>query len=199
MPDIEKDLDKERDDRCFPVTREIMKEMASGLVASDASQVKHTDLIMKSIALFLSSDLNVTEDTPYVPQLILGTLAGLNKTAHECTVIPIDDARYSVIAGKILSIVSEAEVTLGTVTPEQTEKDFTPVKEKLNALFAEEKLTLLELKYILDNIFDAFKDYQEKLGHQIDDSMKRAEQKLFKVEFMSDITMKQLNEVLIKK
>lgn len=199
MSEIEKDLDKERDDRCFPVTRAIMKEMADGLVASDASQVKHTDLIMKSVALFLGSDLNVTTDTPYVPQLILGALAGLNKTAHECAIIPIDDERYSVIAGKILTIVSDANVSLGAVTPDQTVADFSPVKEKLNALFAEEKLTLLELKYILDNIFDAFKDFQEKLGHHIDGSMKRAEEKLFKVELMSDVTMKQLNEVLMKK
>lgn len=199
MPDIEPDLEKVRDEKCIPVTRAILKEMATGLVASDSSQVTHTDLIMKSLSLFLSSDLNITTDTPYVPQLILGVLAGLNTTVHSCQVIPIDDARYSVIAGKILSIVSDANVRLGSVKPEESAEDFSPVKEKLNKLFADEKLTLLELKYIMDNIFDAFKDFQEKLGHSIDDSVKRAEQKLFKVEAMSDVTMKQLNDVLTAK
>lgn len=193
------DLEKERDDRCIPVARGVLKEMAGTLVASDASQVNYNDLMLKTLSAFLDADLNLTTDTPYVPQLLLGVLAGLNRSVHLCKVIEIDDARYSEIASKILTIVSEANVTFGEITPEQSHADFVPVIEKLNDLFAEEKLTTLELKYIMDNIFDAFKEFSQKLDNSITDSTKRAEQKLFGVEFMEDISMKRLNEVLIKK
>ena len=196
----ELDLEKLRDERCIPVTREIMSEMATTLVASDASKVGYNDIILKSLGAFLKADLNITFEVPYVPQLILGALAGLNKAVHECEIIPIDDARYSAIAGRILTILSEAEVDLVVLEKQkESDVDFSSVKKELNKLFKENKLTLLEVQYIMDNIFDAFKEFQAKLGESVDDSTKRAEQKLFKVKDMTEITLKMLDKVLTEK
>jgi len=193
---MDKDLEKIRDDRCVPIAREILKEMAGGLVASNAGTVNYDELVLKSLSLFLKSDLNITTETPYITQLLLGVFAGLNRTIHECTILPVDDARYSVIANKILSIVSDGNVRLGAVTPEQSIEDFTIIKVKLNELFAEEKLNLLEIKYIMDNMFDAFKDFSGEYAKSVESSVKRAELKLFGVENMDEISIKKLDEIL---
>ena len=196
--DVEIDYEKLRDDKCIPVARTIMSEMATTLVASDASEVNYNDLMIKSLALYLSSDLNLTTETSYVPQLVLGALSALNKAVHECT-LPMDDARYSIIAGKVLTILSEANIPLVVATKEESNIDTSSMTEKLNALFAEEKLNLIEVKYIMDNILDAFTEFSDKLNDSITDLTKRAEQKLFKVDFMNEITMKMLNDVLMAK
>lgn len=190
------DLEKIRDERCFPIARLILKEMAPSLVSASADTVNYDDLVLKSLSLFLGADLNVTTETPYITQLLLGVFSGLNRTIHECTVIPIDDARYSSIASKILQIVSDGNVRLGSVTPEESIEDFTIIKVKLNELFAEEKLNLLEVRYIMDNMFDAFKDFSDKYSESIESSVKRSELKLFGVNNMNEVSLKQLDGIL---
>lgn len=194
----EQNVEKIRDERCIPIAQNILSKMAGGLISADADKVNYDDLVLKSLGLFLDADLNVTTETPYVTQLLLGAFAGLNRTIHECTIIPVDDARYAAIGNKILGILSDANIRMGNVTLEQSQEDFAGIKEKLNVLFAEEKLNLLEIKFIMDNMFDAFKDFSGEYAKSIESSIKRAETKLFGVQTMDEIGMKKLDEILMQ-
>lgn len=191
------DLGKLRDEKCIPVARDVMLAMAELMIPENASEkIDYNPLALKILQLELDADLNVTTEQPFVDQLILGALSGLNKTVQASAYIPIDDIRYGNIARKILVILNEGNVTLGNVTPEQTEADFAPVKEKINALFAEEKLMLIEVKYVMDNIFQSFAKVGNIVTESISQSMKSAEEKLWGVEDLTDVCLKQVDEVL---
>lgn len=191
------DLEKQRDDKCIPVARAILADMALDLIPEDANvKIDYNPIVGKILQREMDADLNITTEVSYIFQLLLGAFAGLNLTAQSCTTTPADDVRYGSIAKKILGIVSEANVGLTPATPEETIADFAPVKEKLNVLFAEEKLSMLEVKYIMDNIFDALKTVEQIVAAQVQDATDRAEAKLFGVEFKSDLSLKQVDDVL---
>jgi hypothetical protein len=198
MNDTTLDLDKVRDEKCIPIAREVMKDIATTLLPEDANVlIDYNPIILKVLQRNLDNDLNIKIETPYVFQLILGALAGLNKTVQECTAVPIDDIRYGKIGNKILSILAESNIRLGNVTPEEVDADFADVKVKINELFSEEKLSMMEVKYIMDNIFEAFKVMNAGFNQSLENSVERAEAKLLGIEFMSDLTMKKLNDVLV--
>lgn len=196
-PVVEPDLDALRDEKCFPVARTMFADIATDMVPEDANEkIDYNPIVIKLLSHSFEADLNLTTENPYVIQLMLGVLSGLNGTVQECDILPIDDVRFGRISRSILQIVSEANVTLGTVTPEQTKADFAPVKEKLNTLFAEEKLTWLEVKYIMDAMFEAFTAVNTAFSSSIETSLQKTEEKILGVEHMSDITMKKLDAVL---
>lgn len=191
------DLERVRDDRCIPVARAILSDMASDLIPLDANEkIDYNPVVLKMLQRAYDADLNIQIENSYVLQLILGLLSGLNMVVQKCNILPIDEVRYGNIARQILHIISEANLPMGNSTPEKTLEDFAGVKEKINSIFAEEKLTLLELKYVMDNIFDSFKTVTSLFNVNIERSSEKAEAKLFKVEAMSDVTMKKLDDVL---
>lgn len=191
------DLEKLRDEKCIPVARQVIVDMVSGLLPEDANEkMDYNPLVLKMLQLSLDADLNLTSETPYLIQLILGAFSGLNKTVQEVATVPIDEVRYAAIGVKILNIMADANVTLGSVTPDQTTADFAAVKEKVGTLIAEEKLNLMELKYIMDNIFDSFRTVSSLYEASIEKQTSKAEAKLFGVEDMSDLSLKRLDEVL---
>ena len=192
-----KNADELRDDKCFPVARAMFALIAANMIPEDASKSVDFNPVVKSLLqLGVDTDLNLTTENPYVYQLMLGQLAGLNVSVQGAVMTPIDDVRYGRIAKQILQFVADANVTLGPVTQDQTVADFAPVMEKINALFAEEKLTMIEVKYIMDNIFDSFSHVQNGYTGIVEASMKQAEEKLWKVTDMSDISLQQVDKVL---
>lgn len=196
-PVVSVDLEKVRDDRCIPIARAVMNDMVDQLLPEDANvKIDYDSLIKSILQKNLDADLNITIETPYVFQLILSALAGLNKTVQTCDMLLIDDARYAAIGRKILAAVAVADVRLVNATSEEVDEDFAPVKAKIDAIFTKEKLSMLEVKYIMDNIFSGFETVSNGFARALEKSSERAEAKLFGIESMSDLTMKRLQEVL---
>ncbi len=187
----ERDLEKERDARTFPVAQAVLEGIAKGLF--DDEGVKNVSLA--TLELTLSQDLNVSQDMTYIPQLILGVLSGANATVQKCTTVPLDTERYKAVSKKILVILAEAKLPLG-IKADEIDAAFAGVKEKLDALFLEEKLNSLETKYIMDSIFDAFALFNNTLSNSIEVSVDRATAKVFCLESTTDLTMKKLDDVL---
>ena len=192
------DLDKLRDEKCIPIAREVLADMATSLVAEDANdKIDYNPIILKILKKALDNDLNISMEVPYLFQLILGVFSGLNSAVQKTSPVPIDDVKYGAVAKKILSMVSEANVRMGGVTPEETATDFAPIMEKLNAYFKEQNLSFLEIKYVMDNIFQSFTRVNNLFNENLAGNSARAEAKLFGIESMSDLTMRRLNDVLI--
>ena len=185
------DLEKIRDEKCFPIAQAVMEGIAKGLLEEEG--VKNTAMGM--LELMLGQDLNISQDVTYIPQLILTILSGANATIQKCVVTPLDTERYKGIAKKILTILAEAKLPMD-VKPDQVDTAFVGVKEKFEALFAEEKLNSLETKYIMDSIFDAFAALNNKFSNAIEMSTEQGTAKALGLEFTSDLTMKKLDEIL---
>lgn len=193
----ELDLDKVRDEKVVPVAHAVLNDMALLMVPEDASEkVDYNPIVLKILERTLDADFNIATENTYLFQLLLGALSGLNQAVQGCRYVRIDDVRYGKIGKKILSILATADIPLVGATPEEIVKAFEPVQEQLNVLIVEEKLTLIEVKYIMDNIFSGFDMVNSGFNASVADSSARAEAKLFGIETMPDLTMKQLNQVL---
>lgn len=189
-------LDKLRDEKCFPIAQAIMEEMATGLIPEDANPTfSYEGITIKALSAFFDADLNVGTEAAYVPQLILGVLSGLNNAAHSCELTPIDYVRYNILGRKILDIVAKAHVELN-VTKDKEEAAFANIKEQVQQLFTEEKLNGLEVKYVMENIFDSFKAFNNLLAGSLEKSTERAEAKAFGIMSMDELTMKGLDGFL---
>ena len=189
----EKTAEEIRDEKCFPVTQAILEGMAKNLLEEDG--VKNT--AVATLSLLLEQDLNVTTDVSYIPQLILGALSGINATVQVCDMAPLDEETYNNVAKKILGILAEAKIKIG-FNPDEVSTVFAGIKDKLSALFLEEKLNSLEVKHIMDNILSAFNAFNNMLASSIEMSSEKATAKLFELDATSDLTMKKLDEVLKK-
>lgn len=195
---VEPDLEKLRDEKCIPVARGILVDMATDLIPDDANvEVNYLPVIMKMLKRTLDADTNLTIDNPYIFQMIKGVLVALNVTVQQLKPsTSIDDVRYGAIAKKILSMVAVADIGLTPKTPEEVEVSFAPIKEQLQALFDSEKMSWMEIKYVMDNIFAAFEDASGLFNRKVEAFLEKAEAKAMGVEFMSDITMSKLDAFL---
>lgn len=191
------DLDKVRDEKCIPIAREILKDMTTDLVGEN-EVADFKPLILKTLKRTLDADLNIAMEVPYLFQLILGVLSGLNGAVHKSSPVKIDDVRYASIVRRLLTMVSDANIKMGAVTPEESAKEFEPLVSKFNDLFSAENLSFVEIKYVMDSIFDSFKSATDLFNKSLEESSQKAEAKLFGVDTMSDLTMGKLNSVLIE-
>ena len=193
------DLDALRDERCTPVVKLVMNDLASDLIpeeSEDEGKIDTRALAGKVLTHMCEADLNTTTDTPYVPQLILGLLAGLNACVQKATVFPIDEKRLNVIARKIIANLAEQAQTIDvTKKYEDAPEQYDGVMAFLNDIFAAEELTYIEIKYVMDKILMSFSVLNNLVSGSLEDSMRRAEEKLFGMP-MGDITMKKLDDVL---
>lgn len=196
---IQPDLDQIREDRCVPIARAMLAEMVTKLLPEDANLVvDYNPIVLKMLELGLEADLNITTEVPYIPQLILGAFSGLNLVVQGMTTVPMDEVRYAQIGSKILGFLAAANVRMDKTTPDTIAEDFAEAKEQIQSLIDEEKLTLMELKYIMDNVFDSFKLVVNLYTGSVEKSMEQAEAKALGVESLTDLTMKRLDEVLKK-
>lgn len=191
-----KNLDQLRDEKCFPIVREIFKDVAGELI-QETETPDYNPLILKMLKKTLEADLNITIEVSYVFQVILGMLSGLNSAIQRSSPVKIDDARYASIARRILTIVSDANVRLGSVTVEESKADFEPVVTKVNDLFLAENLSFVEIKYVMDSIFESFKNVNNLFSTNLESSIKRMEAKVLGIGSMDELTMQKLNSVLI--
>lgn len=191
------DLEKLRDEKCIPLANEIVVDMAKEMMPEDANiKADYGPIATKIMQKFLDANTNITTENEYVFQLILGAFAGLNSAIQDVDVLPVDNKRYGAIAVKVIEILANSGIEFGPTPKEKTKEVYSVLVPELNKLFAEEKMTILEVKYVSDAIFESFKTVQSLVGKSVEASMKRAEEKLFNVDDMSDITMKKLDDVL---
>ncbi len=189
-------LDKVRDEKCVPIARQIFSDLVTDLLPKDTNPIDLNPLAIKILGYGRDGDLNIASEVSYVFQLVLGVLTALNTTVQKATTTPIDEVRFFNIGSKILDIVSKANVKIGNVTPDETTADFAPILEQINTLFAEEKLTLIEIKYVMDNVFNLFTVVNNVVSGSIEKSSEMAEAHLFGVEAMSDLTLGRLDSIL---
>lgn len=193
----EQDLEKLRDEKCVPVAQGMLGDIAEKLMPENANdKIDYNPVILALQQRTLDADLNVAMEVPYVFQLLTGALQALNTTVQTCTFVEADDIRYGAIGKKILGILAASGVKLVDVKPEDIATLYAPVKEQLQALFNEEKLTWLEIKYIMDNIFDAYGDVENAFMQILKQNGDKATAKLLGVPFVSDLGLKKLDEVL---
>lgn len=195
---VEPDLEKERDDRVIPVVRGFLVDMAAQMIPEDANkEVNYLPVSLAMLKRALEADLNITTDNAYAFQMIKGVFVGLSATVQQLKPsTEIDDVRFGRIAKQILGIVAAADIGLTPKTPEEVEASFASIKEQLQALFDAEKLSWMEIKYIMDNIFAAFEDVTNLFNRKVESALESAEAKAMGVEFMSDLTMSKLDTFL---
>lgn len=191
------DLEQLRDEKCIPLANSIVSDMAKEMMPEDANEkVDYTGIATKIMQKFLDVDTNITTENEYVFQLILGAFAGLNAAIQDLDVLPVDNKRYGKIATQVIEILANSGIEFGPLPKEKIKETYSVLIEPLNKLFKEENLTILEVKYISDAIFESFKTVQSLVGKSVEGSLKKAEEKLFNVDDLSDITMKKLDDVL---
>jgi hypothetical protein len=186
----EKNLDVLRDEKCVPVAQAILGELSAGLMKEDL-----TELILKALSVELAADLNVSQEVAYIPQLILGVLAGYNASIQKIELVN-DDVRYNDIASKILAIIAKANIRMVSVKPEDVIADFGPALEELKGLFATEKLSRMEVEYIRDNIFNQFTSLNNGIGRSIESATSKVEAKMLGIESLDELSLQKLDSVL---
>lgn len=191
--EVNHDLEAVRDEKCVPLARAILTDLAAGLFP-ESGAMDYTPLTTQGLEKLLAADANVTTEVPYVYQLVFAGFGIINTAIQAAPTEPIDDARYGRIARQLLTILASANVTLTNKTPDETE--MAPVKEQVIALITAEKLTTMEVNYVVGNLIAAFNTAQNHAQGALEANIKRAEEKLFKIEDMSDLSMKGIDEVL---
>lgn len=187
------DLDALRDAKCVPIARAILNDLAVGLFP-ETGEMDYPALTKQGLERLLETDANVTTEVPYVYQLSLAGLTGLNLAIQAAPLEPMDDIRYSRIARQLMGILAVSNVTLTAKTPDEAEGG--PLKEQVAALIAAEKLTKIEIDYIVNNLFAAFNTAQNYAQMTLEGAMKKAEEKLFGIGDMTELGMKKLDDVL---
>jgi hypothetical protein len=188
------DLEKKRDEVCGPLSKTILTEISTDLVNSKDN---HKGLVMKTLALMLDANLNVTTEVSYIPQLLLRNLSGLNAMMQSCTLIPTDEERCGDVANKILALLATQDIDTTLTDKDEIIKQYEPLKEKLNQLFSDENVTELELDHIKDMIFNSFTSFNNTLLSSIEEATEKAQLKSFGIEFKTDLTLKKLDEFLL--
>lgn len=187
------DLEAQRDEKCVPIAHAILIDLAAGLFP-ESGTLDYPGLTKQGLERLLEADANVTTEVPYVYQLVFAGFGLINTALQAATTEPVDDARYSRIARQLLGILATANLTLTNQTPDEAE--LAPVKEQVAALVAQEKLTSIEVSYLVTNLHAAFSTAQNYAQISLEASLKKAEEKLYGIEDMTDLTMKKLDAVL---
>jgi hypothetical protein len=193
-----KNLDQMRDDKCIPLAKSLFKDVADLITPDDANvKIDFNPIVTKFLEKTLAADTNILMENTYVEQLMLSIFSRLNRVAQTCSVVPIDDIRYGRIQKQILQIVA-GDVDNLTLGKEEKGEDveFTSIKEKIDELVVAEKLSMMEVKYIMDNIFTSFDTVTKTFNMSVEIQVKNANAKLFGIDDMMNLSMKKLDETL---
>lgn len=192
-------LDQLRDEKVVPVARGVLVDMATDLLPNTADEsADYSGMVTKVMQRVLDADLNIVQENSYLFQLLLGVTASLNKTVNTMELASIDEQRYMDIGRKMLSILATANIPMGgaTMTLEEETAAFAPVKDQLSQLFTTEKLNLMEVQYIMNQIFDSFNAVQNTFMVTVANFAQKAEAKALGLEDYGDLSMKKINDVL---
>lgn len=192
------DLDKLRDEKMIPLAKMVINDLAVGMIPSANVQGDFKDIVMKILQRSLDADCNITTENPYLMQLITTVFGQLTTVMLSCDMVQPDDIRYAALSKEVLSIIATEDIAIGATDEKVFTESFTNVKVRLNEMFAREKLTFFEVKYIMTNIMQSFSVVQDTFSSGVQNSVKRMEEKILGIADMSDLTMKQLDAALVK-
>lgn len=192
------DLEADRDARVAPVAQGVLEDIATETtIASADNKTDFTGIISKLVNRTLDADLNLTTENPYIFQLVLGTYGALSNVIQSSKMVAIDDLRFSRIGAQILTLLANAKVPMGTkVKTEDQIAALQAIVPDLEAIWAAENLTWLEIKHILEGVFRSLKALESNFSTNIDAAVKIMECKILGIADMSDLTMKKLDETL---
>lgn len=193
MENSQTDLGKEQTDRVLPVAQGVLEDMATMLIPEDGVSFDMAPLELATIHRMLVGDLNITTEVPLAFQYVVSGLTGLTQALAECTYYePHTQADYAAASRKILAIITKAQLG-DTATAAESLKS---AKAELEALFAEKKLSAIDVRYIVNSIMSSYQTMQLGAEKSIEESMARAQAKAFGVEDTVDVTVGQLDKYL---
>lgn len=192
------DLEAVRDARVVPVAQGVLEDIASeAAIANIENQSDISGVMSKILIRTLEADLNLTTENTYVFQLVLGAYGALSSVIQNSKMREIDEARFARIGSQVLGILAKANVPMGTkVKSEDQVAALEALKPELEAVWAAEDLSWLEIKYVLEGVFRGLKTVENNFSVNVEMSLKRMEAKILGVADMSDVTMKKLDETL---
>lgn len=192
------DLEALRDEKVIPVARGVLVDMAGEISSTDVNEdTDFTSILVKILRRGLAADLNLVTDNPYVFQLILGSYSAFSSIIQKCKFSEAQDIRYSNIGRELMGILSSTDVPMGTkVTAKEQEAAFEAVQDQIQAIVDREKLTWLEMKYIMEGLFRSLKSTEQLYNNNVDLSVKRMEAKILGLEDITDLTMSKLDATL---
>lgn len=192
------DLEAVRDARVVPVAQGVLEDIASeAAIANIENQSDISGVMSKILIRTLEADLNLTTENTYVFQLVLGAYGALSSVIQNSKMREIDEARFARIGSQVLGILAKANVPMGTkVKSEDQIAALEALKPELEAVWAAEDLSWLEIKYVLEGVFRGLKTVENNFSVNVEMSLKRMEAKILGVADMSDVTMKKLDETL---
>lgn len=197
-PEVTPDPEKERDVRAVPVAHGVLEDLAGLNSVSDVQdRSEFTNVIVKILKRSLEADLNVALDNPYVFQLALGAFGAFNQFIQSCKMAESENKRYSTIAHEMMVLFADAKVPMGMqVKTEEQVAALESIRPQIEEIFAREMLTKLEVSYILEGLMNALKITHQVFSDNVKQAVDRMEAKILQVEFVSDLTMKQLDATL---
>lgn len=195
---VVRDYEKERDDRVIPVAVGVISDIANDeSMMNIKTQADFTEVLMKILKRALDADLNLVTDNTYVFQLVLGAYGAFSSVVQKAKMPEADDERFAKISQKLLQLLVAANIPMGgKVTAQEQEKAAAVIQPQLEEIFANENLTWLEIKYIMEGLFRTLKGVESLYQRNVDLSLQRMEAKILGVEAMSDVTMSKLNTIL---
>ncbi len=194
----EVDLETLRDARVVPVAQAVLVDMAGEIASTDVNaDTDFTSVLVKVIQHALAADLNLTTENPYLFQLILGAYGAFSTVVQKCKVADAQDLRYGNIGREMMGLLAGANVPMGTkITSDEQIKALEVIQPQLEAVFARENLTWLEVKYILEGLFRSLKATEQLYTNNIGRSVDRMECKILGIEDKTDLSMKKLDATL---
>lgn len=177
------DLEKQQNERVAPVVQGILEDATTMLIPEDGVSFDLSELELATIQRLLNGDLNITTEVPLAFQGVLGAFANLTNVLQDCAYAePHSQADYARVSRAILSIVAQTK-------PED-------MKPALETLFAENKMSAIDVRYIVSSITSTFETMRLGAEKSIEESMERAQAKSFGVESVQDVTMGKLDAYL---
>lgn len=192
------DLELLRDNRVVPVAQGVLDDISKSMPSTDITpDTDFTTLLIQILQRTLDADLNLTTDNPYLFQLVLGVFAAFNTVTQKSKLTANDDSRFARIAGELMAIMVKANVPMGKdVKPAEQEKALEAYQGEFDAIFEREKLTSLELSYILEGMLRSFKTTEQLFSGNVQRSVQVMEAKILQIPDMTDLSMKTLDETL---
>lgn len=197
LPEQNRALDEARDAKGSRIARAFLESIRNGMIMEDANEiVDFNPLVKEMLSTALNEDANTVTELPYAIQLVLTQFAGLNAMAQKVTAKRIDDVRYGKIAQGVLDILADANIEMGPTRESDYAEHFASIRQPLQDLLDGENLSTMELKYVMDTIFESFRTVSNMFNMSIERNTEKAEAKLFGIETMNDLTLRRLDEVL---
>lgn len=189
------DLAAQQTERVSTVADAILGDLGTLLIPEDGVTFDLAPLELATIQHLLDGDLNITTEVPMAFQYVMSGFTGLSQVLADCTFHESHTQEdYAHAAREILVILAKAGTALGDTATAAA--GLQAAKEELEALFATEQLSSIDMRYIMSSIVSTFQTLQNGVEKSVEESMERAQAKSFGVQSVQDVTMSKIDTYL---